>query len=62
MSRHFGFLNDIKSMIKREDFDPAGKHKPEIMTALVHASDIGNPARPFEIAKSWTLKILAEFF
>jgi hypothetical protein len=62
MTRHFGFLNDLKTMIKREDFDPAGKHKPDLMNALVHASDIGNTGRPFEIAKTWTLKILSEFF
>lgn len=32
------------------------------MKALVHASDIGNPARPFDICKIWALKILSEFF
>ena len=32
------------------------------MKALVHASDVGNPARPFETCKMWALKILREFF
>jgi hypothetical protein len=32
------------------------------MKALVHAADIGNPARPFYLAKDWALKILSEFF
>ena len=32
------------------------------MKALVHAADIGNPARPFELAREWSLRILSEFF
>ena len=62
MTKHFSFLNEIKIMTQSDTFDPSGKHKPDIMKSLVHAADIGNPARAFDIAKSWTLKILAEFF
>ena len=29
---------------------------------MVHAVDIGNPARKFEIAKLWAQKIVTEFF
>jgi hypothetical protein len=32
------------------------------MKSLVHAADIGNPARPFEICKLWSMKVLSEFF
>jgi len=32
------------------------------MKALVHAADIGNPSRPFEICKEWAIRILGEFF
>lgn len=62
MSKHFTFMNEIKTLAVSDNFDPAGKHKPDIMKALVHAADIGNPARPFELAKMWALKILSEFF
>lgn len=62
MSRHFAFLNEIKAMNMLDNFDPAGKQKPDIMKALVHAADIGNQGRPFEICKTWALKILSEFF
>jgi hypothetical protein len=55
-------MGEIKNMPSKEDFDPAGKYKPDIMKALVHAADIGNPARPYEICKIWTLKVLSEFF
>lgn len=39
-----------------------GKNKPHILKALVHAADIGNPTRPFDIAKIWSEKIVREFF
>jgi hypothetical protein len=32
------------------------------MKTLVHAADIGNPAKPIEYAKEWTFRILTEFF
>lgn len=62
MTKHFAFMNELKSHATKDDFEPEGKHKPDIMKALVHAADIGNPARPFEICKLWALKIVSEFF
>ena len=62
MSKHFGFMNEIKGMSMQDGFDPAGKQKPDILKALVHAADIGNPARPFDLCKFWAIKILSEFF
>jgi hypothetical protein len=62
MTKHFQFTNDLKALPSREDYDIKGKHKGDIMKALVHASDVGNPARPYEICKIWALKILGEFF
>eukprot|EP00347_Sterkiella_histriomuscorum_P012408 403368693 len=63
MTKHFQFMGEIKAMPGKEDFDPsAAKYKPDIMKALVHAADIGNPARPYELCKIWAFKILSEFF
>jgi len=62
MSKHFAFLSEIKGMNSLDNFDAAGKQKPDILKALVHAADIGNPSRPFDICKMWALKILSEFF
>ena len=39
-----------------------GKNKAYLMKALVHAADIGNPTRPFEIARKWAENIVSEFF
>lgn len=38
------------------------KNKRSLLKALVHAADIGNPTRPFDIAKTWAEKIVSEFF
>ena len=62
MAKHFAFMADLKALPSKEDFDPANKHKPDIMKALVHAADVGNPARPYDLCKLWALKILSEFF
>lgn len=53
---------ELKSLPQKEDYDPSSKHKPDIMRALVHAADVGNPARPFDLCKTWALRILSEFF
>ena len=44
-------MGEIKAMPSKEDFEPTGKHKPDLMKALVHAADIGNVTRPYEISK-----------
>lgn len=62
MTKHNGFVEDLKALPQKGDYDIQGKYKSDIMKALVHAADIGNPARPFEICKDWAHKILSEFF
>lgn len=32
------------------------------MDLIVHSSDVSNPTKGFEIYKSWTEKVLAEFW
>lgn len=62
MTKHFAFMGELKSLPGKDDYDPVVKHKPDLMKAMVHAADIGNPARPFDICKLWAFKILSEFF
>ena len=50
MSKHFSLVADIKALPNKEDFEPTGKNKGDLFKALVHASDIGNPTRPFPLA------------
>jgi hypothetical protein len=62
MTKHFSFMNELKGLVGNDAFEPQAKHKPDMMKSLVHAADIGNPARPFELCKLWAFKILSEFF
>ena len=45
-----------------EERDLAGKNKPVVLKALVHAADIGNPTREFNVAKEWAQQLFKEFF
>lgn len=38
------------------------ENKMTLVRALVHAADICNTARPFEIAKTWAEVLFSEFF
>lgn len=38
------------------------QNKEELIKALVHAADVGNPTRPFDIALAWGKAITVEFF
>ena len=40
----------------------SGKNKKTILKGLVHAADLGNPTRKFEVAKQWAECIVMEFF
>ena len=62
MSKHFPFMAELKACVLKEDFDPVEKHKGDMLKALVHGADVGNPTRPMEISRMWSLKILREFF
>lgn len=62
MTKHFQFMGEIKAMPIKDDFEPNGKNKADLMKALVHAADIGNASRPYDISKEWAMRCLSEFF
>lgn len=37
------------------------KAKEDAISVLVHAADVSNPAKPFEVYKRWAIKVVAEF-
>lgn len=45
-----------------EDRKLDGINKRSLLKALVHAADINNVTRPFEIAKEWGVRVVKEFF
>ena len=54
MSKHGAIQAEIKALgeMNSEGRELDGKNKGTILKALVHAADIGNPTRPFDIAKA----------
>lgn len=51
-----------KLLLTIKDFEIDGKDKKTIMESLLHASDISNPARPWNICFEWTNKVMTEFW
>ena len=64
MTKHGAIQSDIKALNETipEDRDLTGKNKRTLVKALVHASDISNVSRPFDIAKNWSERTVKEFF
>lgn len=53
MTKHAAIMQDLKALVAAEDKELGSKNKQCLIKAMVHAVDIGNPARKFEIAKLW---------
>lgn len=77
MSTHFGDLAKVKGRLATSgsiqinlemyfrsysDFDIKEKDKNCCMETLLHAADISNPVKPFEVYFMWTERVLQEFF
>lgn len=66
MSQHFPNQAHFKSLVDSNGQDPSKwkepSHTQELMCAVLHASDISNPAKPIELARHWATLCLAEFF
>ena len=64
MTKHGSIVNDLKAVMNLPEAEREynGKNKALLLKAIVHATDIGNPTRPFEIALDWGKRITKEFF
>lgn len=62
MTYHFDILKNLKDKLEGGTIDLKGADQKVALQDLVHACDIGNPARPREIALEWTFRVLDEFF
>ena len=52
MGKHAGIQNEIKAIgqLPESERDLLGKNKNVVLRAVVHAADISNPTKPFDIA------------
>mmetsp|Transcript_3422 Transcript_3422/g.8314 ORF Transcript_3422/g.8314 Transcript_3422/m.8314 type:complete len:344 (+) Transcript_3422:1682-2713(+) len=63
MSKHFMLLKDLKETCEADSLDDKLRAASELlMKAVLHVSDISNPAKPRELAISWTERCIEEFF
>jgi len=61
MSNHFSDMAKLKGRLAA-DIDVKDKDKKFIMEIAVHAADISNPSKPWDLCKEWSLRVVAEFF
>jgi hypothetical protein len=62
MSKHFSDMGKFKSRVGADDFDMAGSDKDMAMHMVFHLADISNPAKKWDICKTWTELLYIEFF
>ena len=64
MSKHAEMFADLKIIceLPEEERKLDEVNKPNVLKAVMHAVDIGNPTRKFEIAVKWAKEIVKEFF
>eukprot|EP00937_MAST-01D_sp_MAST-1D-sp2_P001500 g1500.t1 len=58
MTTHF----TLKAQLEEKSIEELKQQNELLAQALVHAADISNPTKPFEISKRWSDKLLVEFF
>ena len=62
MSTHFKVVAEMKGRQEAQDFDPLGIDKQMILDQCLHASDIGNPCKPWNVCYVWAQQLFEEFF
>lgn len=68
MSVHFNLKDELDLVNKRILNDEGTAIKPNekdvtiILKSLMHAADISNPAKPWELSKKWSDLVIEEFF
>lgn len=53
---------NAEKIVENLDSITLTKTKQEFLNILIHASDISNPTKPFEVYSKWADKVMAEFF
>ena len=67
-AHHFELLKELDTFCAGDDVAPAAwkivplSEKQIVVNAMLHLSDICNPAYPFEASKKWSDLVLEEFF
>ena len=62
MAQHFSDLGKMKGRLAVADFDIKDKDKNMCMEEIIHACDISNPVKPFNVYSQWIDRVLTEFW
>lgn len=64
MSKHGNIQQELKAISELPENERAldSKNKSLVLKAMVHAADIGNPTRTFDISFKWARQIVREFY
>lgn len=64
MTKHGVIMKEIQEIntMPHEEQGWQDKNKQLMLKAVVHAVDISNPTREFQIAENWSKKIVSEFY
>jgi hypothetical protein len=50
MAHHMGTFTELKAKIDAGEIDPSGKDQSLILKEVIHAADLGNQTKPFNLA------------
>ncbi|KXS11892.1 HD-domain/PDEase-like protein [Gonapodya prolifera JEL478] len=63
MAMHFEWINRFKTKMTGEGIKPESRPDRKILLNMaIKCADVNNPAKPLELCKKWTEKIMTEFF
>jgi hypothetical protein len=65
MSQHFKLLENFKTLTDEKGLSPSAYENKDmelVCSLALHAADISNPGKKFELARCWTQRVMTEFF
>ncbi|VDP71077.1 unnamed protein product [Schistosoma mattheei] len=69
MSKHMSLLADLKTMVETKKVAGSGIltlenyiDRMQILQNMVHCADLSNPAKPLDLYRQWTNRVMEELF
>ncbi|XP_069818845.1 3',5'-cyclic-AMP phosphodiesterase 4D isoform X7 [Dendropsophus ebraccatus] len=69
MSKHMNLLADLKTMVETKKVTSSGvllldnySDRIQVLQNMVHCADLSNPTKPLQLYRTWTDRIMEEFF
>lgn len=63
MSRHFEQIKTLRGVLSHQDSTVVPSlDRSKVLCLMLHCADISHPAKPWEVHKEWTLRLINEFF